>query len=329
MPFWNAPMSPETAATGPTRQHFASAGAVLRLLVLLAAIAIYSLTPAMAAAEAPRVVVTIRPLHGLVAGVIAGVAEPGLLVAGAQSPHHFALGPSGARQLQRADLVFVSGVGLMPALEDAVARIAPHAFIIDLSRTPGLRLLARRNVAHGHGGEAESGNTDPHFWLDPDNAKAMVFKVSSVLAKRDPAHAARYVAGAAAMTERLDRLAMEIDRQLSPYRTHPFLVFHDAFQYFETRFGLNALGAIAPAPETRPGAQHLSATRRKIDGPSKVCLFGEPGAQPALLAMMARAGSARTAELDPLGRSQQAGPEHYFAMMRAIAASMTACFSAP
>ena len=313
-------------------------GAVCTRCIAIVAVAVATtFASPLSAGEPPRVVATIRPLHGLVAGVMAGIGEPYLLVAGGQSPHHFALAPSGARQLEHAGIVFVIGAGLMPALDDAVATLAPHALIVDLSRAPGVHLLHRRTFQPAsrtssdrqHDHEHGNGNVDPHFWLDPENAKAMVYAVSAALAKRDSEHAAVYAAAAASMTAKIDRLTEEIGLQLRAYHDHPFFVFHDAFQYFEVRFGLGARGAIAPLPETRPGAQHLRATRQLLSGETRPCVFGEPGTQPGLLAMMVESTHVKTAQLDPIGRAESTGPQHYFAMMRANAAAMAACFSTP
>lgn len=310
---------------------------LLHLAVIFAGLTTLPIAMPAFAGEPPKVVVAIRPLHGLVAGVMAGIAEPELLVSGAQSPHHFALSPSGARQLERADLVFIAGGGLMPAIDDAIATLARRAKIVDLSRVEGVRLLPPRDIHHAdpthregdikHGHGSQSGLVDPHYWLDPMNAKAMVSAASSALAASDPAHAATYGVKAHDMGEKLDLLTQEIEARLRPYHARRFIVFHDAFQYFEKRFGLTALGAIAPAPETRPGAAHLRATRQHVIAGNKICLFGEPGAPPALLATMARNGNTRTAQLDPLGREVPAGSGQYFAMMRAIAATVADCFS--
>ncbi len=295
----------------------------------------------LSASEPPKVLATIRPLHGLVAGVMAEVAAPDLLVTGGQSPHHFTLAPSGARRLQRADVIFVSGQGLMPAIEAAAATLAREAILVDLSRAPGVRLLPRRIIdadarrssghdsGHGHEHETEHGQADPHLWLDPFNAKAMVRAISTALSERDPERALAYRTAAAAMLARLDILTAEIERQLRPFRHRPFLVFHDSFQYFESRFQLSGMGAIAPSPETRPGAAHVRDTERRLRQAVRPCLFAEPGAQPRLISMLAERGRANTATLDPLGVNQTAGPEHYFSMIHANAAAIAACFSTP
>jgi zinc transport system substrate-binding protein len=333
MPNENSPMLRRTDRTAKRKPVSVSIG----LAFVVAVLATLPVAMPAFAGDPPRVVVAIRPLHGLVAGVMAGIAEPDLLVSGAQSPHHFALSPSGARQLERADLVFVAGGGLMPAIDDAIATLARRAKIIDLSRAEGARLLPPRdfthadathhegNLKHGHGSQA--GLVDPHYWLDPMNAKAMVSAAFKALAEADPDHATRYSTAAHDMGEKLEYLMQEIETQLRPYHARRFIVFHDAFQYFEKRFGLSALGAIAPAPEARPGAAHLRATHQHVTAGNKICLFDEPGAPPALLATMARNGNTRTAQLDPLGREVPAGPGQYFAMMRAIAATVTDCFS--
>ena len=79
---------------------------------------------------------------------------------------------------------------------------------------------------------------DPHVWLDPENAKAMAAAVAAELAKADPANAATYTANAEAFARSLDALSAAIAAELAPVKDKPYVVFHDAYQYFEKRFGL-------------------------------------------------------------------------------------------
>ncbi len=305
---------------------------------LVGLMAVFAMPGGLSASEPKplKVVATIRPLHGLVAGVMAGVGTPSLLVDGYQSPHHFTLTPSAARRLEHADVVVLIG-DLMPALANAIGSLSAHAYIVDLSRAPGLRRLPVRDhhgvganhVTHDHDIASRAGALDPHTWLDPINAKAMVSAISEALGKRDPEHAATYSSAAAEMAARLDRLTDEITSALRPHRDRKFMVSHDSFQYFEARFSLTGLGAIAPGPETRPGAAHLRRVEKQLAAATRPCLLTEPGAQPELTAMLAHKSGARTIEIDPLGRAVSAGPDHYFAMMRSIATAMTVCFSTP
>src|SRR5690349_14828972 len=115
-----------------------------------------ALLPSPASAGAPDVVVSIKPIHSLVAGVMAGVGEPQLIVAGSSSPHVYSLRPSDARKLERAQLVFWVGPILEGFLEKPLASLADKAEIVELDRSPSVALLPAR-----HGGDWEA-DEDEH-----------------------------------------------------------------------------------------------------------------------------------------------------------------------
>ena len=167
----------------------------------------------------PQVVVTIKPLHSLVAAVMAGVAEPGLLISGAGSPHSYSLRPSDARLLAHADLVIRIDADFETFLNRPLASLAGTARILSVSTLPGVELLPARKggvweADHHHAGEAageDHAEMNLHLWLDPHNARAIVQGTVTVLAAMDPRHAAAYRRNGADLEERLDRL----DRQLA------------------------------------------------------------------------------------------------------------------
>ena len=112
-------------------------------------------------------------------------------------------------------------------------------------------------------------------------------------------------------------------------RAAPFIVLHDAFQYFEKHYGLSGAGAIAVAPGRRPGARRLHAIRKRIREAGARCVFGEPQFQAGLVAVAAGGTPARTAVLDPLGAALPPGADAYFDLMRALAESLRACLISP
>jgi len=295
------------------------------------------MSSALAAGTAPNVVASIRPLHGLVAAVMDGIGEPDLLVSGAQSPHHFTLTPSAAKRLQRADVVFVIGLGLMPGLERAIGPLAAKARVVDLSHAPGLRLLPLRGLhregenddEHAHGHSHGHRGDDPHYWLDPLNAKAMTKAIAAALAEADPKNAASYRRRAATLERNLEQLYESADKDLAPVRTRPFIVYHDAFQYLEKRFGLRSTGAIAQTPETAPGAQRMRATQNTIRELDRPCVFTEPGARPKLLDTLIAGADARVAVIDPLGTAVERGPRHYFSMTMNNIEAIAGCLGRP
>lgn len=304
------------------------------LLAATAAWAALLLLPGGAAwGGEPRVVASILPIHSLVAGVMEGVATPRLLLEGAASPHGHALRPSEARNLRNAEVVFWVGAELESFLVRPLVSLAGQARVVALADAPGLRLLpAERAEAgkeetpsghdHGHG-------SDPHLWLDPLNGQAMVAAIAKVLGEAYPAHAPRFAANAARLRERLAALDHSIRARLAPVAAHPFLVFHDAFRYFERRYGLHAVGAVAVAPERLPGARHLLALRQRIKETRVRCAFAEPQFDPALLKTLLAGTAARAAVLDPLGAELEPGPGLYFRLLGNLADGLVTCLGAP
>lgn len=185
---------------------------------------------------------------------------------------------------------------------------------------------------HGHSDSHDNGHAhgdhDMHLWLDPENAKAMVKQIASVLSEADPANAERYARNGADMTARLDALTAELRDTLAPVADKPFLVFHDAYQYFEARFGLNSVGAITVSPEVQPGAQRVREIRERVATLSATCVFSEPQFPPKLIEVVTEGTAARAGVLDPLGADIAKGPDHYFELMHQNAGALVSCLSA-
>lgn len=175
--------------------------------------------------------------------------------------------------------------------------------------------------------EHEHGEFDPHVWLDPVNAKALVHEIEETLAKADPDNAAKYEANAEAISARLDGLVTEISAQLEPVKDKGFVVFHDAYQNFENRFGLSAIGSITVSPEVLPGAERISELQNKVKNLSASCVFAEPQFEPKLIATVTEGTQAKSGVLDPLGSSIEDGPELYFTLIRDMATSFKTCLS--
>lgn len=299
----------------------------------MALMALVLLAQAAAAATRdgpPHALVTIKPLHALVAGVMHGVGEPALLIEGGQSPHGFALRPSHARALDGADIVFWIG----PALETSLSRVLGHGRAD--SKLVALAPQGSERDASSHGDEVEPsanaeqdhehehGQAEPHPWLDPRDAQRMVGIITSNLSALDPANAARYDANAARLTVELSALDGELASMLAPVAHQPFVVFHDAYRALQRRYGLNAVGAVRINPQTPAGAGHVS----QLTHSGAVCVFAEPQFEPALVRRLAEDTGVRVGTLDPLGAALPAGPALYFDLMRSNARELVRCLSA-
>ncbi len=298
------------------------------------ALGTFALASQGVAAE-PTVVTSIPPIHSLVAGVMEGIGEAHLLVKGGASPHTYALRPSDATLLNRADVVFWVGEDLEAFLVKPLAALGGGADVVALSKAPGLKLLAAREGGvweedeEEHGREAEGGHEhgthDMHVWLDPANASAMVEAIVASLGRRDPAHAEAYAANGTRLRERIDGLNGEIKAALAPVAGKPFMVFHDAYQYFEEAFGLRAVGAISVAPQRLPGAKRLGELRGRLTSADVRCVFREPQFAPKLAETLVDGTKARIGVLDPLGAGLKAGPDLYFRLLKSDAEALRNC----
>ena len=303
--------------------------------------ALVATTALPAWAEAPKVVVSIKPIHSLVASVMHGVGEPVLLVRGGASPHSYTMKPSDAKALSAADLVVWVGPELEGFLEKPLQANAPKATRLTLMDLKSLTLLQAREGGawepHDHGHEhhdhkdhahEDHEELNSHIWLDPANARAIVTATADALAAKDPADAEVYRTNADRTLQALDALDAELKATLAPLKDKPFVVFHDAYQYFEAHYDLSAVGSITVSPDRRPSAKRLSAIRAKIAGLNAACVFSEPQFEPTLVRTVVEGTKAKTGVLDPEGADLPEGEALYPTLMRNLAASLRGCLGA-
>jgi len=285
----------------------------------------------LAASAETRVVASIKPLHSLVAAIMEGVGEPGLIVDGAGSPHAYSLKPSQAAEIEDAELIFWIGPELEAFLQKPIAIIGAKAAVVELTNARDLiRLQTREGGAfETHGRDTEDdhavGRLDTHIWLDPQNAKVFVREIAESLVKSDPANAGRYESNADRVAAKLDALTADVQVTLEPVKGRTFIALHDAYQHFEHRFGIAAAGSITVSPEIMPGAQRIGEIRAKLKDLGATCVFAEPQFESKLIRIVVEGTGARSGVLDPLGAGLENGPELYFDLIRNMAHSIRDC----
>lgn len=310
------------------------------------------------AAEREGVVVSIKPLHSIVSAVMQGVGEPKLIVQGAGSEHVYSLKPSDAKAIEHAKVIFWAGPTMETFLDKPIDTLGEGAKVVALGEADGLTRLKFREGGpfeahdhghgdHGHGDHghdhahdhaaegAEAGHDhhhdhgeyDLHFWLDPQNGKVLAADIAKTLSESDPEHAAQYEKNAKEYGEKLDKLTKDVASELEPVKDKPFIVFHDAYQYFENRFGVKAAGSITVSPEKAPGAARITEIHDKIKSLGAACVFSEPQFEPKLVKTVIDGTDAKTGVLDPLGAELKDGPDLYPQLIRNLADSLKNCLS--
>lgn len=260
---------------------------------------------ALPAQSAPNIVVSIKPLHGIVSAIVMGISQPVLLIQGTSSPHDYTLKPSDASNLQNADIVFWIGPELETALGQSIQNLVSNAEVYDFSK-------------HQNG-------LGPHIWLDPRIAIAMSNDVSQIMSDIDPANARHYKENAQQFSSKILQLENQIRSQLSLVSDQPFLTYHDAFTYFTHRFSLNQLGFVTLSESQRPGARHIQTLRHLIAENDIKCVFSEPQFDGKIISILLEGNEAKQGILDPLGAEIQNGPNHYSDLLQNLADGLSAC----
>jgi len=306
-----------------------------------------------------KVVTSIKPLHSLASYLMDGVGKPDLIVDGYASPHGFSMKPSHAKMLQNADLIFWVGEGMENFLEKPLNSIAKKAEKIELMETKGLQVLkfrernifdehdhddhddhAKKEDDHDdhdhddHGKKEEHddhddheghnhGEYDAHIWLDPINAKVILFEMSKHLIELDAKNESVYRDNLSKAYNEIDKLTKDVTAELD--QSVASIVFHDAYQYFEKRFNVNILGAFTVNTDVMPGAEQLAEIREIIEHDKVSCVFSEPQFNPDIIKAVAKDMNIKTGVIDPLGATLNPGKDLYFKLIRNMSASFKGC----
>jgi zinc transport system substrate-binding protein len=183
-------------------------------------------------------------------------------------------------------------------------------------------------AAEDHDHDHAHGGVDPHAWLDPVNGKLWLDAIAAALSVADPGNASTYFQNAAAGKAELDALIAEIEADLAPLAGRGFVVFHDAYRYFEARFGVEAAGAISVSDAAAPSPARVSEIKGAIEAMDASCVFSEPQFEPALVETVTEGTNARTGVLDPVGAALPLGPGLYPTLLRNLRDSLVGCLGA-
>ncbi len=295
-----------------------------------------------------KVVTTIKPLHSLISRIMETRGEPQLIIEGTNNPHTFVFRPSHAKMIEEADIVFWIGEDLEAFMEKPLNSLAKDTKKIGFMDSESIEKIEFRekNIFDDHDGHEDDhdehedeheghdddhkdahahahGEFDPHIWLDPENAKEMVKIIRDELIKIDPEGQRQYSVNTAGATLELDNLINSIEKELS--KDISYIVFHDAYQYFENRFGVIPAGALTLNPDVLPGAKQIADIQDVINDKGIKCIFSEPQYNPKIIETLGNDMNVSTGVMDPLGAFIDAGPTMYVKLINGIANSIKEC----
>ncbi len=279
-----------------------------------------------------QITVSIPPLAGIVAPLLDEGDELHVLLKPGVSPHGFQLKPSHLKMLHESDLVISVGTPVDAWLEKALSRF--DAQVVEMSALPGIQSLPVRQGGlweksdHGHEDEHEEHaghaadhadeansvhdehvafHSDGHLWLSLKNARLLIVQVSDQLQRMKPESAAEIQRKTEAWLKLLDEVDSQIKTQLEPYRMQPFVVLHDAYQYFEKHYGLRGVGSIRLNPEIAPSLKRIQSVRERISEQGIRCVFKEPQFPAKRITAVVSGLNVKVGSLDPMGVYDKTG----------------------
>lgn len=256
-----------------------------------------------------HVAATISTLAALVKAVGGDRVDVTSIVPIGVSPETYDPSPRDLVALSNARVIFENGAGLELWLEKLLRSTAnSNTKVVVLS--DGLPIAGAKAAG-------EPGN--PHLWLDPVNAQAYVHKIAAALREADPANANHYSANERTETARLVQLDRWIRSRIAtiPPANRTMLTFHDAWLYFDRRYGIRDIGAIEMSPGQQPSAAYLAALITQARQSGTRAVFAEPQFSPKLAQQLAASAGIKTVtDLydDTLGTTPQL--QTYEGMMR-------------
>ncbi len=278
-----------------------------------------------------RVLTSIKPLQQIAAAVQDGLGTPDVLLPPGASPHHYALRPSDVRKVGDADLLYWIGPDMENFLPRVLGSRSKPAVAVQSLAGMKLRHFGEDSHSHeeadqdDHDHDHRPGSLDAHLWLSSVNARVIATKMAADLAAADPANAARYQSNLKAFTERLDALDARIKARVAGIASKPYFVFHEAFDYFESAYGLQHTGVFSVASEVQPGAQHVAAMRKRLQQVGKTCVFSEPPLRPRLAETLTAGLPVRLAELDALGGNDPVDAKGYERLLERLGSDLAGC----
>ena len=311
------------------------------------------------AIETKGVITTIQPINSLVSAVIGNTGKTISLIPAEISPHEFKLKPSDAKKMQEGNIIFYISKHLESDVVKVFDNLPKNIKIVDLLEETGIEHLSirdneaweRHDHHHGHDDHDDHDKhgkkhddhdhdkhakkhddhddhqtkDDVHIWLSPDNAVKIVDKVNKVLSLYYPQNAKIYDENAMIMIDKINKLKAELTKDLAPIKDKPYVVFHDAYQYFEKAFGLNAVGSVALEGDIASSPKQVSYIKEKIVKLKASCVFQEPQFDSKLVKIVVEGTNAQIGTLDPLGVGIKDEKDFYLQLLRNMAKSLKEC----
>ncbi len=288
-----------------------------RSLLSFIALILLFISITASAGNAPQVMVSIKPIHSIVAGLMQGVGNPELIVKGTATPYGYKLMPDQLTDLATADLIIWTGKELEPFLVNPLAELNSKTTILELLDSSRLKILPAR-------GQADDVR-DPFFWLDTRNALILVNDLAMVLITIDPENTDTYHRNRNELVANLEKLDKVFENNYRSVNAGNIILYHDTQQYFEQAFGTKVELVLSPAPGKIPTTESFLKAAATIKEAGVNCILTETGLTTDNLFLLTSNSGINTVELDSFGTRFEPGTALYADMMRANFTAIKHC----
>lgn len=285
----------------------------------LTGLLLLSLSVCAAADRAPRVVVSSKPVHSLVAGLMQGVGSPDLLIDGTTVPWEYEPDRAGRAAIRAADIVVWTGPELEPGLAPILAGAHPGR-VLEVLANDQLKVLPARG---------DERRRDPFFWLDSRNMLILVDALARVLSAADPARAPVYERNRKRQVEAIAAIDRVMEFGYRGVSGVPVYFYYDTHRYFEQAYAMHLGGHVTdPVAPAEDATARLLELKGRLAAGGEACLFGEQALDEPHLDLVLTGLEIEPIELDTLGVSLKPGPDLYVELMRRNFETIATCVGA-
>lgn len=290
--------------------------------LLLPVVSLFLLMSSVAgwAGNAPRVQVSIKPVHSIVAGIMEGIGKPHLIVDGQATPYGYKLSDEQLAALSDADMVIWTGAELEPFLAEPLAKLDGKVLSLELLNNRNLKVLPVRDNPNLR---------DPFLWLDTRNTLILVNELTNAIVELDPSNELLYRRNSARLLEKMGNLDREFEYGYRSVKAGRVYLYHDTLQYFEQAYGTRVVGTLSARPGEMPDATAFLEARADIYNEEAAvdCVLTEAGMPANNLNILITGSRVKVVELDSFGTRLEPGLGLYEAMMRNNFEAIKSCFS--
>jgi zinc transport system substrate-binding protein len=280
------------------------------------------LSPAQAFA-AVEVAVSIKPLQLITQTIVGDRGSVLSLMPAQSSPHHFTLSPSDRLAIESSDLIIYVGEELETEFDSVMMQLKTDKNIL---RLLDLANLLRLNLAGEPVQGTLKGNQrfDPHIWLNTQNVLTIAEEIRDRLVDIDPEGQMAFNANYNQFAKRVISLKTQWQQRLQTSPRTSYMVFHNAFAYFEFEFGLEHVLTMVEDSEVPPGARQMLKVRQSIYDLNPSCLLLDAAANEALISTLMSKQTVTMVQIDLLGANLAEG-EGYEHLMENLVNGFSLC----